>query len=361
MKNINLSLIFIIVMIMAGCGGGGSSTTPTSDVAATIAAPVTTCTNGGTNFPTCTAPSASNIVTTVPAATYAAGSPAATMFTQINSLRASIGSGLLAQNAKLDTSVNAHMNYLNLNGNNGVSWHDETSGLPGFFGVDPQTRATTAGYVGSAGEVIASIGIANDGSWCTSEWENSVYHIGVLFYPAFDAGISVGNLSGNLTGFTMCIFDYGSPMTAGGNSMQLPATGSVLAFPFAGMTNVATSFNNQAETPVPVPDLNGIGHPVTVSLSTNGANAPKVAVTLFTITPQSGATAGVAVATRILVPTGTTTNGPILVVDPEIAVGTVALIPITALSTNTVYAVVFTATVNGSTVTKSWSFTTGAQ
>jgi uncharacterized protein YkwD len=52
------------------------------------------------------------IVTTIPAATYAAGSQEKAAFDYLNNARASCGFGKLAQDTKLDLSTRNHATYM---------------------------------------------------------------------------------------------------------------------------------------------------------------------------------------------------------------------------------------------------------
>lgn len=113
--------------ILAACGGGGTDP----------AAPVTP--------PPVSNVQPSTIVTSVPTATYAAGSEELAAFNLLNAERQRCGFGLLAQNTKLDQSSRAHASWLIANNFDG---HIEDSNVPNFFtGVTPDDRANAAGYV----------------------------------------------------------------------------------------------------------------------------------------------------------------------------------------------------------------------
>jgi len=74
--------ISIAALLVSACGGGGGSSTASIPSAPSVPTPT--------------------LVTGVPPATYAANSYSAAIFTQVNAIRANVGSGLLTQNAQLD-------------------------------------------------------------------------------------------------------------------------------------------------------------------------------------------------------------------------------------------------------------------
>ena len=331
------AMIMASVMVTACGGGGGSSSSPAmGNSGSTANSPVST------------------IVTSVPAATYPASSYAAAIYTQLNSFRSNVGSGLLTQNTDLDTASAAHLNYLALNGVVDPSFHIEAGGQAGFTGVDPQTRALVAGYLGQAGEVGYSQLQAGAETNCVMAWADSVYHMAAILGSQRDVGVAAGDntlvSNPSITAAT-CVSDYGIQSGATG---QYPAPGAVLAYPFNGQTGVPTSFNNQAEEPIPVSDLNGVGQPVGVNL-----NSPVFTVNSFTLT-----NAGTAVPSRILANSSVIGTG--VVTDSNVEPGYAYLVPISVLLPNTTYSVTFTAIVSATSTTpavsyaKTWTFTTGA-
>jgi len=348
-KNL-VGVILAICVSLVGCGGGGSSNTGPSGGTSSGNSGSGTNTGGSTGTGTGTGNSSSTIVTSVPAATYTANSANATIYAQMNTIRLAIGAGLLTENADLDKSAAAHLNYLALNGIADPSFHVEASGQTGFTGVNPSDRMTVAGYSfsmsGESGFSALTAGAAQ--AQCVNSWADSVYHVQTLLVGYRDVGVAAGDnalvSSPSITAST-CVVDLGVQLNV---QPQYPASGVVLTYPYNGQTGVATSFNNQDESPTPVPDLNGVGQPITVNLS-----AAVSSVTTFTLTA-----AGATVPTRILAPSGTT--GPGVVIDGNINVNFVTLVPISALSANTTYTVTFSGVANGTPMTRTWSFTTGA-
>ena len=308
-------------------------------------------------------PSYQPVVTDVPAATYSTPD-AVSVYTLGNAIRQESGSGLLAQSTALDTVATNHVNYLinhqlvadgsylNTLHEGVLGGHYEDPAKAGFSGKTPQDRATKAGFNGTVNEIV-TFG-AGSGDECMASLENSVYHLLELISPFVNVGLNFNAGSGS---GSVCAIVLGTPSTTLG---QLPAAGTVVTYPTSGETNLAPVFYNQAEAPVPAPDLNVAGHPAAVSLYTLAASslaAGDVVVHSFTLTPAGGA----AIAARILAHSGVVSDGPALTADDAIpGYGFVVLLPMAPLNPNTVYQAAFTATVRGAAMSKSWSFTTGA-
>jgi hypothetical protein len=336
------SILLAAALVSCGGGGGGSSGSGGG--------------SGGTPAPTY-----QSIVTSVPAATYTSTDNTA-ISNQITSIRQGIGAGLLPQNTPLDKAANNHANFLVNNNLVNAAYltssyggilggHYENSTLPGYTGTSPQARATAAGYAGTVTELM-TFGAAS-GTDCMASLDDSVYHLIDLISPFIDLGIefNAGNVSGSV-----CAIELGVGSTTLG---QLPAAGSLVFYPDAGQVNIPPTFYNQAEVPVPAPDLPSSGHPVVVSLytlATPSLNGSDIVIHTFSITPSGGAALGV----RVLVNTGVTSDGPTLTVDNVIpGAGFVVLLPTAPLVANTLYNLSFTATIKGQVVSKTWSFTTG--
>jgi len=81
-------------------------------------------------------------------------------------------------------------------------------------------------------------------------------------------------VGGTAVDFTNCVVNFGVLATA---AAQLPASDVVLVYPYNGQSDVVAAFNNQAEFPIPVADLSGVGHPVGL-LASSQATGPGVVV-----------------------------------------------------------------------------------
>ena len=336
----------VLTLLLAGCGGGGGSGS----------APVA----ANNPPPSLPSPTEGNIVTSVPAPTYAAGSGNLSIFNAINALRGKIGSGLLAQSLLLDKSAQAHWSYINQNGISEL--HGETAGKPGYTGVRAADRIAAAGYSAAvSGEAIYSTVGTDKYMTCVAEWANSVYHAALLFASTIDIGVAANNFNPAEGASTLCVVDVA---TSTSQAAQLPGGGSIRAYPYANQADVPFVFFNRTETPTPVPDLVEAGTPVTVSFETRGmAVTAPIAISQFSLTPAGGT----AVDARILVNKGgklgpvITTNGPALTDDSNMQGFTATLVPVQRLKASTSYSVALIAMVDGKAINKSWTFTTAAQ
>jgi hypothetical protein len=340
-KIATLAPAVLLAAALASCGGGGSSS------------------GGGGVTPVVTH---QITVTSVPVATYTS-TDNISISNQITPIRQGTGAGLLAQSTSLDNAASNHANflvnnslvsnatYLTTSFGGILGGHYENSALAGYTGASPQARATAAGFPGTVTELVV-FGAAS-GTDCVFSLENSVYHLIDLISPFVDVGIefNAGNGSGSA-----CVIELGVGSATLG---QLPVAGSLVVYPDANQTNVLPTFYNQAEVPVPVPDLPSAGHTVVVSLytlATPTLSGNDILIHTFSITPNVGVAPGV----RLLANTGVTSDGPILTVDDLIpGAGFVVLVPTAPLAANMAYNVSFSATVKGHAVSKTWSFITG--
>lgn len=341
---VQFALTSIVVVALSACGGGG----------------------GGSTTPPVTTPSLTfqNIVNSIASFSYPSSVDSLAAASAVSSIRQGAGDGLLAQSNPLDQAANSHTAYLvnnslvassvyltsTIGGELGA--HYEVNTYPGYTGTTPQARATAAGYAGTVTENI-SFGTAS-GADCVTSQEDSVYHLAALLSPFINVGISFN--AGNGTG-SSCTIELGIPSTTLG---QLPASGIVM-YPYSGQVSVPPTFYNQAEIPNPATDLSSAGHPVAVSLYTQ--LTPSLSgsdIVIHTYSMTTGINPVSPVSARVLANSGVTSTGPTLTTDNAInGAGFVVLLPVAPLTPNTVYTVTFSATVKGTAVSKSWSFTTG--
>lgn len=256
-------------------------------------------------------------------------------FNWINYRRAQAGIGALARNNMLDRSSQAHSDYQRMN--NTVT-HTEESNKPGFTGATVQDRVQAAGYAlaGSyaSGEIIAATS-NNSGFYLAEQLVSAIYHRFVMFEPRFkDMGSGAATTPAGYVYFTT---NFG---TTGGYGPGLPAH-TIVSWPFNGQTGVEPSFLSDYEEPDPAPGVNEVGYPISVHANLTEA----IAVQSFTVHARGGAD----LKTRLLV------QGQ----DPNTTMASVAaIVPLSPLAANTVYDVSFTGTVDGTPVTRAWSFTT---
>ena len=130
-------------------------------------------------------------------------------------------------------------------------------------------------------------------------------------------------------------------VTNNGYGTGLAAT-TLATWPFDGQTDVPINFLSDSEEPDPVPDVNEVGYPI--SVHTNLTR--ELTVQSFTVRPRSG---GANLPTRLLVKAqdANTTSSSVA-----------AIIPLGPLATNTRYDVSFSGTIDGTAVSRTWSFTT---
>ena len=321
-----------------GGGGGGDSPTPS---------PV----------PTPGPPVAANgtLQTTSPAPTYG-DQRRRDAFNQLNTVRLGAGAGVLQQSTVLDTSSADHAAYLTANGfDTADSAHDETAGVPGFTGTTPFTRMVADGYPYSyATEVIGDIGSTSSTSDCVGDLLDTIYHAASMLSRVVDVGLAFG--SGAAAG--MCTIDMASPQS-GGSTRQIPPSGAVVAYPYAGSTVAHGTFHVSAETPrasttlLPADDA---GTPVVVGFRNQDFVAGgTVTITRFTLQHTGGAdVAGVILAEPAI-------TGSAVHADSQLGTGFAAFVPTGPLAAGT-YTVALQATISGgrALALTNWSFTVAA-
>lgn len=362
-----------IAVLLAGCGGGGGGSSGSGGTT-----PPASGTPGGSTPPAALPPQSS-----VPAPTYATASPQSQIFTTVNAYRQLLGVGQMRQDTVLDTAALAHANYEQTNLASGAITgyaHDESSSLPGFTGTGPLQRAQAAGTPKNEwmGEVVGGTYTANPpgtpGNDCANEWIDTVYHLQGITSNTESMGVGVVSSTPTQTtpgvGST-CVLDMGtstgvtaSPDT--GNTVdantvpyaggQQFATTLIVHAPASGETGVTTTMH--VETPNPAPDVSTPGRPVMVRV--NAQNADTLTVSSFQLVDPNGT----AVPARILVPQSAVSgSGAGVTADPNSGLlnGVAFLLPLAPLKANTTYTVTFAGSRDGTPMSTSWSFTTGAQ
>lgn len=315
---------------LIGCGGGGSSTTTS------------------TATPAVTIPTVS-IVTSVPTATYAPGSPAAAAYAYLNAERQRCGFGLLAQNAQLDVAASAHANYLALNQ---VFGHTEDPTKQGYYGTNSQDRTTKAGYSGGSEEVVSAIDArvivvgqpigdvdyVQGAVRATKGLLSAPYHAQVLISGDREVGIGIGT-----NGAAMFV-----PIELGLSKGMLPQSNGddVRTYPCDGTTN--TDVNGGGEIPSPFPgEANQTwGQPIMIK------GASDLRITSASITGGAGS-----VAIRAIFGDGQKANP-----NPNylgMSNGQAVIVPV-SLAANTSYTVTVTGVNKGIAFTKTFTFTTSA-
>lgn len=254
----------------------------------------------------------------------------------LNYRRSQVGMSTLTQSSVIDIAAQGHSDYQRVN--NTIS-HEQTPGRQGFTGATLADRLTAAGYVFNTsaarayGEVI-SAATNSSGQYMAEELITAVYHRFVIFEPVFkEIGTGAASSSTGRSYFT-------ANFTANNGYGTGLARGQVAVWPFDAQTAVPRNFFSDTESPDPVPDRNEVGYPISVHAN---INAP-VTVQTFTVRPRGGAD----LPTRLLSNANDTHTGK----------SSAAIVPLSPLAANTTYDVTFAGTVDGSAVSRNWSFTT---
>lgn len=345
----NIAAMVTIIALISACGGGGDSSLP--------ATPVTTGPVAGNStpaLPTAPAVTPGDLQTTVPAWSYAEGSEQAAFVTALNSFRAQVGLGLLAQNTQLDTAAQNHLAYVlandvNYGGTVDMTavdratgrnfFHIETAGNPLFTGVQELDRAKAVGYAGPFVGEEGGGGGGKGGERVLVALASTVYHRAGLMYQGFrDVGIAVGTDRAQTFVLEM---GYSKPQTNASdflgiypadkqNSVGLFAAAE-LPNPFPELSTSNADFPTKTGYPVSVVAKEGLRLEVlTFSITESGSNTP--------------------LSARVL----TSDNDPNRYLASNIAF----LVANAPLKSNTTYKVVFSGRINNNLVDKTWSFTT---
>ena len=309
--------------------------------------------------------SAGTLQTSIPASTYAAGSFSASAFNALNVARQGAGAGLIAQSVGLDIAAGAHAAYTTTNLNDIITDetpHSEFTTKPGYYESTVNSRIAKSGYgQNNSTEVI---GGGSTGGNVILGLLNSVYHGVALLGPYNSAGIGIGLDGANNP---LIVGDLASLVTT--PYSQVPAFGSILAYPYQNQINVFANFYASAEAPrIPAtlfpssmagsPIIIGVRNSDYVNYKTAGTLAPTV--NIFTLKDS----AGNLVPSKILSSSGIqSAAGVVLNTDPQLPAAFIVLVPISPLSQSQTYTASFSATLKtgGVPVAKTWSFTTDAK
>lgn len=334
-----------LAVILTGCGGGGSSTQ--ASTTPVVTPPVVT-------PPTPTVTPA-DLQTTVPALTYAATSQEYAFVTAYNQFRAAMGLGLLAQNAALDKAAASHLAYVTMystiNGGtvdmsavnptyNVPNFHIEDASKAGFTGIRPGDRAAFAGYVNTAATEEGSYGSGVGAVGAFVNLLATVYHRQLFMNQGIrDVGVAIGKDPAQTTVLNMGF----------GLKSQSNASDYVGVYPADKQTMVPLFASPEA--PNPYSDLAdssnatqaGTTYPISLSIKAGAT----LTVDSFTVT-EAGQTTPLKV--RLF------TNSS----DKSVDASTAFIVGYVPFKGNVTYNVAFKGSVNGSAISKAWSFTTAA-
>lgn len=256
----------------------------------------------------------------------------------LNYRRAQVGMSALTRNPLIDNAAQGHSDYQRINN---VVTHEQTAGRQGFTGVRLQDRLAASNYViqgsNAIGEVISATN-KGTGFYMAEELITAIYHRFVIFEPVFkEAGAGSATTSAGYSYFTA---DF-----AANNGFGPGLAANTLAvWPVSGQTAVPPNFFSDYEEPDPVPDpgVNEVGYPV--SVHTNLTRR----LTVQSFTMRARGTTG-NLSTRLLAlgkDANTTTSSA------------AAIVPLAPLAARTTYDVTFIGAIDGTAVSRTWSFTT---
>ena len=312
----NLLAACIAALVLTACGGGGDDAPPAT-------------TNSTTGF---AGQDASAPVLTNNVATDGRN--------WLNYRRVQVGMIALTENRSIDNAAQGHSDYQRVN--NKVT-HVQEAGKQGYTGAQLQDRMRAAGYLfngsNAIGEVISAT-TNGSGFYMAEELITAIYHRFVIFEPVFkEIGTGAATTAANYSYFT-------ADMAANNGLGAGLAAGTLAAWPFNGQTQVPPNFFSDQEEPDPVENVNEVGYPISVHAN---MTVP-IVVQRFAVRAR-GAGSDVPVYQ---------VNNEVKSADPtqRHVLSAAAIIPKTRLSGATTYDVSFTGTVNGTPVTKDWSFTT---
>ena len=237
--------VLALTTALTACGGGGGGASPSVvTVAPVVVAPVV----------------AANIVTSIPAPSYAGATEELAAFNLLNAERSRCGFGMLAQNTALDTAAKGHADWQLVNN---YAEHLQVTGTPLFTGVTPGDRIAASGYgatgtFSAADELATVLGTSAKigmGEGRTRELLNAPYHMKGLVGSFRDIGIAVRNSIDTASTFGPRVavqFNLAYKSNAG---PQLFAGSDVQTYPCDGSTGIKRLLNNESPNPVPGRDL----------------------------------------------------------------------------------------------------------
>ena len=251
------ALSVVGTLMLAACGGGeGGGSSPTvPGMAPPVVAPVV----------------AANIVTSIPAPSYAVATEELAAFNLLNAERSRCGFGLLAQNAALDKAAKSHADWSLIN--NYYGHYEVSTAANGFTGESPQDRASNAGYksLSVIETLIGEVGqpnITGLGAKSARGLMAAPYHLFGMMSPYKDLGVSVRSVS-SVTPLVsnglsnIAAYDFGVTLDA---EYQTTDAAGVLTYPCDGVTGIKPSVRGEFPNPVPGRDLatNPLGHSMLV-------------------------------------------------------------------------------------------------
>ena len=336
--------VLALASALTACGGGGGSSPSVTAVAPVVVAPVV-------------APVvAANIVTSIPAPSYAGATEELAAFNLLNAERSRCGFGMLAQNTALDTAAKSHADWSLIN--NVYSHFENPNIANGFTGVRPPDRATAAGYspLNVTETFEGQVGrpsITGRGVNSARSLMSAPYHLFGMMSPYRELGVSIRSVN-SVTPLipnglsNIAVYDFG---VATGADYQIATATTVSTYPCEGVTGVKPSMHGESPNPVPGRDLaaNPLGHAIL-------AMVKKGQTLVISSASLTNTATGAAVALRAPV---TASNDPNNVLA---SYGTYMgyVVPDAALAANSSYQATIVGTNDGVAFSRTFTFATGS-
>ncbi|MDO8414865.1 MAG: CAP domain-containing protein [Agitococcus sp.] len=317
-----LNLMAIAIMLaVSACGGGSGS--------GAVSVPATP--------PVATTPgiTPANLQTNVPAPTYVAGSTELISYTELNGFRRMMGLGPVAQDTKMDVGAKNHSAYCALNQE---ITHIESAAKSGFTGVSFSDRLIVAQYAGTPVLELIGVGYEKMG---VDGMMNTLYHRdGLTAQSVTHVGISY------TAGWSYpVVMDFGQVGLGQNNASDFSTT-----YPVANQTDLPLTMSPELPNPFSdlVPSYDVFAKNTSSPISVYSEAKTTLTVATFTVA-EKGQTTPLDV--RLL----TSKND----VNGFIAKNVAHIVGRVPFKANTTYNVSFNGNVNGVTLMKNWSFTTG--
>ena len=257
---------------------------------------------------------------------------------RVNYYRTTAGVAAVAVDPQLLRAAQSHTRYLDSTDQNG---HYETNKAdPYYTGNSPFDRILAQRYnFAEAGEVVARESSAHPAR-AVDALMAAIYHRFIILSSAFThAGPGVVlNAHQGVEELNVTV-DFGSltPPPA----LHPPV---LTLYPVDGHRGVPTDFDPAQESPTPLPGRTLVGYPMSIQVDSRHT----LAVDSFELYAVSSGPSGRALDAKIL------THA----VDAETPPHAAALIPIAPLAPSAAYRLVFSGSINGEPVSRTWQFTT---
>jgi uncharacterized protein YkwD len=265
----------------------------------------------------------------------------AAVLERVNHYRALAELGPVAPEPRLLKAAQSHSSYLD--SANEMGHYEDRKSNPYYTGNNPFDRIDAAHYdYSEAGEVVARQSSSHAAA-AVEALVTAVYHRFIILSSDFaqaGPGVTLDTREG--TDELSVTVDFGSE-----NRPPQPPASMLTVYPAPGQTEIPTDFDPAEEFPNPMSGHTLVGYPVSVQVDARYALAVK-AFDVYEVAPY---------APRRALDTKLLTHA----VDAETPAHAAALIPVSPLAPATIYQVVFSGSVNGMPVSRTWQFTTAPE